>query len=460
MEHATPDAVSGAPKLAKSLRARHVAMISIGGIIGGGLFVNSMVAIANIGPAVVVSYLLTGAIVFFVMRMIGEMAMAYPDTGAFTEFSRIGLGNLAGFTTGWLYWYFWVVVVAFEAIVGARIMAQWLPPEVPPWITATVLTVLLTGSNLLSTRSYGEFEFWFSSIKVAAIIVFILIGLAYIFGWNPTGQSTLGNLVAHEGFAPMGWSPVLVGVVSLIFTLVGAEIATVAAAEAREGEKVIANLTTTLIFRILVFYVLSIAVIVAVVPWTEIAAQSKIQAMSPFTMALDKVGIPGAAMAMDVIVLVAVLSCLNSGIYVASRVMFTLASKGDAPKSIVKLDSRGVPTRAILLAAVLSLVCVVMDAFLNDWFSFLLNASGALMLFIYMTIVAAHLVLRTRIPPEKLHLKTWFYPWSGIIALAAMGAVLVAMAFKESSRNELIASTACLLVFVVGYFVFRRGRAT
>jgi L-asparagine transporter-like permease len=464
LEHATtdaaPDSSNGAPKLAKSLRARHVAMISIGGIIGGGLFVNSMVAIANIGPAVVVSYLLTGAIVFFVMRMIGEMAMAYPDTGAFTEFSRIGLGNLAGFTSGWLYWYFWVVVVAFEAIVGARIMAQWLPPEVPPWITAAVLTILLTGSNLLSTRSYGEFEFWFSSIKVAAIIIFIVIGLAYIFGWNPTGQSTLGNLVAYEGFAPMGWSPVLVGVVSLIFTLVGAEIATVAAAEAREGEKVIANLTTTLIFRILVFYVLSIAVIVAVVPWTEIAAQSKIQVMSPFTMALDKVGIPGAVMAMDIIVLVAVLSCLNSGIYVASRVMFTLASKGDAPRSIVKLDSRGVPTRAILAAAVLSLICVVMDAFLKDWFSFLLNASGALMLFIYMTVVAAHLVLRKRIPPERLHLKTWFYPWSGIIALAAMAAVLVAMAFKEGSRNELIASTACLFVFMAGYFVFRRGRAT
>src|SRR5690606_23595723 len=154
------------------------------------------------------------------------------------------------------------------------------------------------------------------------------------------GQSTLGNLVNHDGFAPMGWSPVLVGVVSLIFTLVGAEIATVAAAEAREGEKVIANLTTTLIFRILVFYVLSIAVIVAVVPWTEIAAQSKIQVMSPFTMALDKVGIPGAVMAMDIIVLVAVLSCLNSGIYVASRVMFTLASKGDAPRSIVKQIGR------------------------------------------------------------------------------------------------------------------------
>jgi L-asparagine transporter-like permease len=434
-------------------------MISIGGIIGGGLFVNSMVAIANIGPAVVVSYLLTGVIVFFVMRMLGEMAMAYPDTGAFTEFTRLGLGPLAAFTSGWLYWYFWVVVVAYEAIVGSRIMSQWLP-GVEPWMTAAGLTALLTGSNLLSTRSYGEFEFWFSSIKVAAIIVFILIGGAYIFGVNPTGQNTLGNLVNNGGFEPMGWSPVLVGVVSLIFTLVGAEIATVAAAEAREGERAIANLTTTLIFRILVFYVLAIAVIVAVVPWGEIAAQSKVQVMSPFTMALDRVGIPGAALAMDIIVLVAVLSCLNSGIYVASRVMFTLASKGDAPRWIVQVDKRGVPARAILFGAGLSLICVAMDAFLKDWFSFLLNASGALMLFIYMMVVAAHLALRPRIPPGKLHLKTWLYPWSGVLTFVAMGAVLVAMAFKDGSRAELIASATCMLVFVACYFIFRRKRAT
>lgn len=447
-----------APTLTKSLRSRHVAMISIGGIIGGGLFVNSMVAIANIGPAVIVSYLLTGAIVFLVMRMLAEMAMAFPDTGAFTEFSRRGLGNLAGFTSGWLYWYFWVVVVAYEAIVGANIMKPWLP-GVDSTLVAAGLTVLLTGSNLLSTRSFGEFEFWFSSIKVAAIIAFIVIGGSYALGLNPTGASTLANFTNDGGFAPMGWSPVLVGVVSLIFTLVGAEIATVAAAEAREGQRVIANLTTTLIFRILLFYVLSIAVIVAVVPWREIATQAEIQVMSPFTVALDKVGIPGAAMAMDIIVLVAVLSCLNSGIYVASRVTFTLAGKGDAPRWAVQVDKRGVPSRAILIAAGISLICVALNSYVNDWFVFLLNASGALMLFIYMAVVASHLVLRKQIPPENLQIKTWFYPWTGIIAFLAMAAVLVAMAVTPSRAPELWASVACLVIVIVGYFVFRRKKA-
>ncbi|MEY4782622.1 MAG: hypothetical protein RIR41_557 [Pseudomonadota bacterium] len=455
----TPAEPAAIPQLAKSLHARHIAMISIGGIIGAGLFVNSINAIASIGPAVILSYLLTGLIVLFVMRMLGEMAMAYPDTGAFTEFSRRAMGNLAGFTSGWLYWYFWVIVVAFEAIAGASMIALWLP-QIPTWITGLALTVLLTGSNLLSTRSFGEFEFWFSSIKVAAIIAFIVIALSYAFGMNPTGGMTFSNWTNDGGFAPMGWLPVVAGVTSLIFTLVGAEIATVAAAEAHEGEKTIANLTTVLIFRILLFYVVSIALIVAVVPWREIAEQAAVQRMSPFTMALNKVGIPGAAMAMDIIVLVAVLSCLNSGIYVASRIMFTLAGRGDAPRWIVKVDKRGVPSRAILVGAAIACAAVALEAFFpKDLFDFLISASGALMIFVYMPVVISHLILRPKTPPDLLKLKTWFYPWSGYAVMAAMIAVLVAMALKDGSRYELIASAVCLVVVIASYFVFGRNRA-
>jgi L-asparagine transporter-like permease len=351
-----------------------------------------------------------------------------------------------------------VIVVAFEAIAGASIIKPWLP-DIPTWVTGLVLTVLLTASNLLSTRNFGEFEFWFSSIKVAAIIAFIVIALSYALGVNPTGGMTFSNWTNDGGFAPMGWLPVVAGVTSLIFTLVGAEIATVAAAEAHEGEKTIANLTTVLIFRILLFYVVSIALIVAVVPWREIAEQAAVQRMSPFTMALDKVGIPGAGLAMDVIVLVAVLSCLNSGIYVASRIMFTLAGRGDAPRWIVQVDKRGVPSRAILIGAAIALAAVALEAFFpKDLFGFLISASGALMIFVYMPVVMAHLILRPKTPPEQLKLKTWFYPWSGYIVLAAMLAVLVAMSLQPGSRYELIASTTCLVVVVIAYFVLRKRR--
>ena len=428
-------------------------MISIGGIIGAGLFVNSSNAIASIGPAVIVSYLLTGLIVFFVMRMLGEMAMAYPETGAFTEFSRVAMGPLAGFTSGWLYWYFWVIVVGIEAIAGARIISAWLPGA-SVWATGLVLTALLTGSNLLSTRSYGEFEFWFASIKVAAILAFIVVAASYALGFtSPTGQ-TFGNWVNAGGFAPKGWMPVLVGVTTLIFSLVGAEIATVAAAEANESERVIANLTTTLVVRVLLFFVGSVAMIVAVMPWDQV-----VTGLSPFTQVLERIGIPGAALGMNIIVLVAVLSCLNSGIYVASRVLFTLAAKGDAPQWLVQVDKRGVPSRAILIGSVIACIAVGASVISPDLvFAFLVNATGALMIFVYMGVVVSQLILRPRIPAEKLHLKTWFYPWSGYITIAAMLAVLAAMMLKQQSAIELGASTACLIAVVVCYFLFRRRR--
>ena len=200
------------------------------GIIGAGLFVGSSTSIATVGPAVIVSYALAGLIVLLVTRMLSEMAVAIPGVQAFPEFARLGLGHWAGFMTGWLYWYFWVVVVAIEAIAGAKIITQWLP-QFAVWQIGVALMAVLTGVNLLSARSYGEFEFWFSSIKVAAILVFSLICGLWVFGVTAPQGFSIGNLTAHGGFAPHGWGPVLAGVASTIFSLCGAEIATIAAAE-------------------------------------------------------------------------------------------------------------------------------------------------------------------------------------------------------------------------------------
>jgi len=216
-------------ELSRSLKARHIAMISIGGIIGAGLFVGSSAAIAAAGPAIVLSYLITGTLVFLVMRMLAEMAVSMPEVRSFTEFARAGLGNWAGFVAGWLYWYFWIIVVPVEAIAGANILHTWLP-GVPPLLLGLVLMAIMTGVNLMSARSYGEFEFWFSSIKVAAIIAFILVAAAHAFGITSPQGATLANLTAHGGFAPMGWVPVLATVTTVFFSLVGPEITTVAAA--------------------------------------------------------------------------------------------------------------------------------------------------------------------------------------------------------------------------------------
>src|SRR5262245_58374278 len=216
------------PELSRSLRSRHVQMISIGGIIGAGLFVGSSAAIAVIGPAVLVSYLLAGLLVLMVMRMLSEMAAATPGLGSFTEYVRLGLGEWGGFLSGWLYWYFWVVVVAIEAIAGAQLIHGWL--GLPVWQIVLALMVILTIVNLMSSRSYGEFEFWFSSIKVGAILAFILIAAAYAFGLTSGTGVTFSNLHANGGFAPFGWMAVLAGVTTILFSLCGAEIATIAAA--------------------------------------------------------------------------------------------------------------------------------------------------------------------------------------------------------------------------------------
>jgi L-asparagine transporter-like permease len=454
-EHA---ALGAAPHsgLSKSLLSRHVAMISIGGIIGAGLFVGSSAAIATIGPAVILSYVLAGLVVLMVMRMLSEMAAATPGIGSFTEYIRLGLGDWAGFVSGWLYWYFWVVVVAIEAIAGASILAQWIAS--PTWQIGLVLMLLLTGVNLLSSRSYGEFEFWFASIKVAAIVVFIVIAGAYALGLTSPSGPTFGNLYAHGGFAPFGWLAVLAGMTTVVFSLCGAEIATIAAVESHEPARVISRMTVSISVRILLFFALSIALIVAVVPWTEIKSGD-----SPFAVALSYTHIPSAATIMNVIVLVAVLSCLNSGLYVTSRVLFTLAAAGDAPQSMVALSRRRVPARAILIGTSFGylavLTAVVSPGVL---FAFLVNASGALMIVIYLLACFAHLKLRHRLEraaPERLTIKVWLYPWLSVATIASMLGVLAAMAFTPQLQSQFYASVACVAVVAAAYAVRRRRAA-
>jgi GABA permease len=355
--------------------------------------------------------------------------------------------------SGWLYWYFWVVVVAIEAIAGAKIMHEWLP-QLPLWSIGVGLMAVLTAVNLMSTRSYGEFEFWFASIKVAAIIVFILVTAAFVFGIGTPTTLGFSNLTAHGGFAPMGWAAVLAGATSTIFALCGAEIATIAAAESEEPARVISRMTVTVTFRILVFYILSILMIVAIVPWNTIET-----GISPFATALETMGLPGANLAMNLLVLVAVLSCLNSGLYVTSRALFGLARHGDAPQWLVKINDRKVPARAILVASLFSYVAFAINHVSTDLFSFLINACGATMLFIYLLLSVAQLKLRAKTEaeaPERLHIKMWFHPYGTWFAIACMLAVLVFMGLSKELAEQLWLSLAVAGVMLLSFWIFRR----
>ena len=444
-------------ELSRSLKARHVSMITFGGIIGAGLFVGSSTAISAIGPAAVLSYALAGFLVLLVMRMISEMAMALPGLQTFPDFARAGVGNWAGFLVGWLYWYFWVVVIAIEAIAGAKIIHGWLP-QYEVWEIGVTLMAVLTGINLMSARSYGEFEFWFASTKVVAILVFILVAAAYAFGLtSPTGP-TFSNLTAHGGFAPAGIAAIFAGVATTILSLCGAEIATLAAAESDEGKQTIARMTISVSVRILVFFVLSILMIVSVVPWTDIEV-----GVSPFAHALRVMGYPSADLIMNAIVLVAVLSCLNSGIYITSRAMFGLAQNGDAPQSCVVLSRSRVPARAILIASLFSYGALAASVLAPDRvFNFLVTSSGAIMLFIYLIIAFAQLRLRARFEaedPSALQIRMWLYPYGTWAAMAGMAGVLLLMGLSDVHASELWASVLVATGFLLAYAVKKRAQA-
>jgi len=446
-----------AHELSRTLRPRHVTMISIGGIIGAGLFVGSSAAIAATGPAIVLSYLLTGILILLVMRMLGEMAVALPNVRAFTEFARTGLGPWAGFVAGWLYWYFWIITVAVEAIAGANILHAWMP-MLPSWQFGLGLMAVMTGVNLMSARSYGEFEFWFSSIKVSAIIVFIALAAAYAFGWTSHQGPTFANLTSHGGFMPKGILTVLAGAVTVFFALTGAEITTVAAAESQEPSRAVARMSTTVIVRILTFYVFSIILILCVVPWDSIRVGE-----SPFTLALTTMNFSWASTAMSVIILTAVLSCLNSAFYVCSRVLFLLAEHGDAPQWLVQLNHRRVPTRSVWIGSAAGVVGVLAATFAQQTvFAFLVNASGALMVFVYTMVALAQIRLRRereRAGAPVPALRMWLFPWASYAAIVGMLAILVAMALTPGQAKDLYFSLVTLVFACVAYLVVRSRRA-
>lgn len=457
MEHDTQEA-----GLRKGLKQRHMTMIAIGGTIGAGLFVGSGVVIHGAGPAALISFLLAGVLVTLVMRMLGEMAVARPAIGSFYEYARVGIGNWAGFSIGWMYWYFWVVVIAVEAVAGGAILSRWLP-DVPVWLTSLVLLALMTTTNLTSVTAFGEFEYWFSSIKVAAIIVFIILGTLFICGLWPDASASVANLTELGGFAPLGWGPVISGAVPAVAFFVGVELVAVAAAESNEPSRMVAQATNWVVLRVLLFYVGSIFVVVTVMPWNS---QSILG--SPYVVVLDELGVPGAADIMNAIILTALLSSLNSGLYATSRMLFALTHRGHAPKALVKTNRRGVPVRAILLGTVVALISIGMAYTSPDTvFAFLISSYGATALLVYLLLAIAQVRLRRsleRDDPSALKLKMWMFPGLSYLTIAAMTAVIIAMGVAPATRTECMLSVLIFGITLSAYGVMtlvrkRRGLA-
>ncbi|WP_396915883.1 amino acid permease [Mycolicibacterium sp.] len=442
--------MGAAPGLKKGLSERQLRMIAIGGVIGAGLFVGSGVVIHATGPAAFIPYALCGFLVIMVMRMLAEMAVADPSTGSFADYARNALGSWAGFSVGWLYWYFWVIIVGFEAIAGAKIVQYWIP-GIPLWLCSLILLTAMTVSNLLSVSSFGEFEFWFAGIKVAAIVLFLTIGGAYVLGLWPGRSMDFSNLTAHGGFLPNGGWAITAAIVTVIFSMTGAEVATIAAAESHNPERAVAKAGNSVIARIAIFYVGSMFLLVTIVPWNDDTV-----AASPYVAAFSDMGLPYADHVMNAVVLTAVLSCLNSGMYTASRMLFVLAARREAPQQLVRVTRRGVPAVAILASSVIGFLCVIAAAVSPDTvFAFLLNSSGAVILFVYCLIGISQVVLRYRNGSAQLRVKMWMFPVLSVFTVLAIMAILAQMGIRADSRSQLVLSLLSWVVVIALYLVNR-----
>lgn len=439
------------PAGAKKLRSRHVTMITLGGIIGASLFVGSGNIIHAAGPAATVSYAIGGLLVFLAMRMLGEMAAARPAVGSFMEYARVGLGNWAAYIVGWLYWYFWVGVIAYESVVGGGMVHGWFP-IVPAWAGSLALLAIFVCSNLISLRTFGETEFWLASIKVIAIVVFLGVGVLFALGLWPHATFSVQNLWVNGGFMPNGIGIVVSSVALVLFSYFGTEIAVMAAAESENPAKGIRQAANTVIWRVMLFYVGAVLVIVMIVPWNQLPTPDVI---APFTYVFQKFGVPGAQVIMSLVIFTAVISVLNSGTYSASRMFAALAEQRLAPGVVAKRNKRGVPTVAVIASTVGGVIATLVNflAPSSGIYDFIMNSTGLVALFVYVFIAVTQWRLRLKMSPDEranLKLRVWLFPWLNILLLVGAVGIVVIMMFSDSGRTQVwtsLLAAAALFLF-------------
>ncbi|WP_181776200.1 amino acid permease [Amycolatopsis pittospori] len=444
--------------LGNGFRRRHVTMLAISGAIGAGLFVGTGAGIKTAGPGILLSYVVAGLLMVLVMRMLGEMAAAEPSSGSFSVYAEKALGRWAGFTVGWLYWSLLVVVVAAEATAAAGI-ANGLLPAIPQWTWVLLFMAVLTVVNLFAVRSFGEFEFWFGAIKVTAVVGFLVLGTLAVFGILPgTSPVGLSNLTGQGGFLPNGLQGVLTGLLAVAFSFGGMELVTIAAAESEDPADSIRRTTRTVIVRLLLFYVGSVALMVLLLPWESASANA-----SPFVTILERIGVPSAALLMSFVVLTSLLSALNANLYGASRMVFSLASRGEAPRAMLRLSGAGVPRTAVLASVAFGFVAVVLNFLAPEHvLPFLLNAIGANILLVWIFVAVSQLRLRKAAERDgtaaDLPVRMWGFPWLSWVALVAMAGVLVLMWTDADARTQLFTSGAVAVLIVAISLLRRRPR--
>ena len=424
--------------LGSGLKTRHLTMMGLGSAIGAGLFLGTGVGIRAAGPAVLLAYIVAGAIVVLVMQMLGEMASARPSSGSFSTYGRQAFGHWAGFVLGWLYWFMLVMVMGAEMTGAAAIMGSWF--GVDPWIPALVAVVFFAFVNFAKVRGFGEFEFWFSFIKVAVIIGFLIVGVLLFFGLLPGSEPILFSNVSEVEFAPNGLPGVAAGLLAVAFAFGGIELVTIAAAESDNPSQAIGTAVRSVIFRIIVFYLGSVLVIIMLVPYDQIQDAST-AAESPFTQVLSLANLPGVVGFMEAVIVLALLSAFNAQIYGTSRLVHDLAREGDAPRIFKVTNRESVPINAVILSMIFAFISVGLQWWNpTGLLTFLLNAVGGCLIVIWIMITASFLKLRPAIEAagETPSVRMWGYPWLSWVTMALLLGLVALMLFDEAARSQII----------------------
>lgn len=434
-------------ELARGLNDRHIQLIAIGGAIGVGLFLGSAQAIQTAGPALLLAYAIGGLIIFFIMRALGELALYKPVAGSFSTYATEFVAPWAGFVTGWNYWFMWVVTGMAEITAVGVYTRYWLP-DIPQWLPALGALLFVYIINLIAVKLFGEVEFWFALIKVVTIIILIAVGLVIIFtGWGNEGQIVgFSNLWTNDGFMPFGTLGILLSLQMVMFAFLGVELIGVTAGEAKDPEKTLPKAINNTIWRILIFYIGALAVIMAMYPWNQMD-----ETTSPFVLIFAKVGIPAAAGIINFVVMTAALSSCNSGIFSTGRMLYTLAHQRQAPHALGKLNTRQVPARGITLSALIMLIGVLLNYVIPDKaFIYITSVATFGALWTWGIIIYAHLQFRKKLG-NQVKFRMPGYPFTNWIALIFLGLVAVLLAFNAETRIALIVGPIWLIILVISY---------
>uniref|UniRef100_UPI004048E8A0 amino acid permease n=1 Tax=Polynucleobacter sp. TaxID=2029855 RepID=UPI004048E8A0 len=446
--------------LKRHLKARHIRLMALGSAIGVGLFLGSASAIQIAGPSILLGYFIAGIVGFIVLRALGEMAVHEPVAGSFAAYANTYIGPLAGYMVGWGYWTYWLVVGIAEVTAVGIYMGIWFP-ETPQWIWALSSIVIMGLINLIAVKVFGEFEFWFALIKVVAIIAMIALGCSVIFfgftnDWTPIG---LDNLWIHGGFFPNGFSGMLLSLQMVLFAYVGIEMIGLSAGEAENPRKTIPMAIDSLAWRILIFYMGAIFVILAIFPWNQIGQQG-----SPFVVMFERIGLREAAGLINFVVITAALSSCNAGIFSGGRLLYALSVNGYAPSPFARLSNYGVPHRAVMTTVGVCMSGVALNYFVPDKaFQYMMAAVTFIGLMVWISILITQIQFRRSLSTEQsaqLAYKTPWWPYSSWFALAFIGLVIVLMSFNEDARIALVLGPCLLMAYLMMFYVFGLHRKT